>query len=155
MMELNAATRTNDVVRGLTSIAYGGTLSLSNVAGSITASNAFKLFSANTYNGAFSGLTPANPGPGLAWNTNTLRTDGTLRIVSTLPTTITNMRSGNLLGLSWPTDHIGWRLQVQTNSNSIGLRSNWVNVPNSIATNQMTFTLEPAAGCLFYRLVYP
>src|SRR5206468_11901346 len=30
VMELNAATGTNDLVRGLTSIAYGGTLTLSN-----------------------------------------------------------------------------------------------------------------------------
>jgi len=30
-----------------------------------------------------------------------------------------------------------------------------VTVPNSIATNQMTFTVDPSAGCVFYRLVYP
>ena len=153
VMELNAAARTNDIVRGLTTVSYGGTLVLSNLAGTISASNAFKLFSANGYVGAFTALTPANPGGGLAWNTNTLRTDGTLRVVSTLPTTITNTLSGNLLGLSWPADHIGWRLQVQTNS--AGLSNNWVNVPNSIATNQMTFTVDPSAGCVFYRLVYP
>ena len=153
VVELNAVTRTNDLVRGLTTVSYGGTLILSNLAGTITASNAFKLFSANSYVGAFTALTPAIPGAGLAWNTNTLRTDGTLRVVSTLPTTITNMRSGNLLSLSWPSDHIGWRLQVQTNS--AGLSNNWFNVPNSIATNQMTFTIDSAAGCLFYRLVYP
>ena len=155
VMELNATARTNDIVRGLTTVSYGGTLVLSNLAGTITGSNAFKLFSANGYVGAFTALTPASPGPGLAWNTNTLRTDGTLRVINASPPTITNMRSGNLLGLSWPADHIGWRLQAQTNSNSIGLRSNWVNVPNSIATNQMTFTLDPATGCAFYRLVYP
>src|SRR5204863_3900057 len=88
VMELNAATRTNDLVRGLTSVAYGGTLTLSNLAGTITASNTFKLFSANSYSGAFATLSPANPGTGLAWNTNTLALDGTLRVVSTAPATI-------------------------------------------------------------------
>jgi fibronectin-binding autotransporter adhesin len=155
IMEVNATTRTNDIVRGLTTVTYGGTLNLLNLAGVITASNAFKLFSANTYRGAFAALTPASPGPDLAWNTNTLVTDGMLRVVSTAPTTITNMRSDNLLTLSWPADHIGWRLQAQTNSISVGLRTNWFNVPGSIATNQMTFTLDPAAGCVFYRLLYP
>jgi fibronectin-binding autotransporter adhesin len=155
VMELNAATRTNDIVRGLTTVSYGGTLVLSNLAGTISASNAFKLFSATSYVGAFTALTPASPGAGLAWNTNTLRTDGTLRVVNTSPTTITNNISGNLLNLSWPADHIGWRLQSQTNFNTVGLRTNWLNVPNSIATNQMTFTLDPSAGCVFYRLVYP
>jgi autotransporter-associated beta strand protein len=163
VMELNAAARTNDLVRGLTSVTYGGTLTLSNLAGTITASHAFKLFSANSYRGGFAALTPVSPGQGLAWNTNTLVTDGTLRVVSTLPVTISVGRpavagsapSSQCLTLSWPADHIGWRLQAQTNSISAGLGANWLDVPNSVATNQMTFTLDPAASCVFYRLVYP
>jgi autotransporter-associated beta strand protein len=155
VMELNAVTRTNDVVRGLTIVTYGGTLTLSNLAGAIAASNAFKLFSANVYRGAFATLTPASPGSNLAWNTNTLTTDGTLRAVSTVPPAMSNIISSGLLTLSWPTDHIGWRLQVQTNSISVGLSGNWFNIANSIATNQMTFPVNASAGCVFYRLVYP
>jgi autotransporter-associated beta strand protein len=155
IMELNAATHTSDLVRGLTSVTYGGTLVLSNLAGAITASDTFKLFSANIYRGTFAALTPANPGADLAWNTNTLTTDGTLRVVSTAPAGITNTISGSLLNLLWPADHIGWRLQAQTNSLSVGLGSNWVDVPNSRATNQMSFTIDVNAGCVFYRLVYP
>ena len=161
IMELNAAASTNDLVRGLTSVTFGGTLTLSNLAGAITASNAFKLFSANIYRGAFAALTPAGPGPGLAWNTNTLATDGTLRVVSTAPAAISIGHDtpcappSICFALSWPADHIGWRLQVQTNSLSVGLSTNWRDVPNSTATNQMTFSLDPAAGCVFYRLVYP
>jgi autotransporter-associated beta strand protein len=154
VMELNAAGRTNDLVRGLSSVTYGGTLVLSNVA-SVAASNTFKLFSANSYHGAFGALSPAIPGPDLAWNTNTLATDGTLRVVRTSPTTLANARAGNLLTFSWPSDHTGWRLQVQTNSTSVGLGANWYDVPNSVSTNQMTFAINPAAGCVFYRLVYP
>jgi hypothetical protein len=142
-------------VRGLTSVTYGGTLTLSNLAGTITASNSFKLFNAAIYRGAFAALTPATPGPGLAWNTNTLTTDGTLRVVSTGPVAVANSRSGNFLTLSWPTDHLGWRLQVQTNSIFVGLDTNWFNVPNSITTNQMAFSLDPTVGCVFYRLIYP
>jgi fibronectin-binding autotransporter adhesin len=155
VMELNAATGTNDLVRGLTTVTFGGTLTLSNLAGAITASNAFKLFSANSYRNAFTALNPVSPGPGLAWNTNTFVTDGTLRIVNTSPATISNSRSGDLLSLSWPVDHIGWRLQAQTNSISLGVSTNWINVPNSIATNQMMIAIDPTAGCVFYRLVYP
>src|SRR5213592_1576298 len=159
IMELNAAAGTNDLVRGLTSVTYGGTLTLSNLAGSITALNAFKLFSATSYRGAFAALTPVSPGQGLAWNTNTLAADGTLRVVSTSPATIAVARdapcapSSQCLTLSWPADHIGWRLQAQTNA--YGLGTNWSEVPNSIATDQMTFTLDPSAGCVFCRLAYP
>jgi autotransporter-associated beta strand protein len=154
-MEIHAGAGTADLIRGLSSVTYGGTLSLSNLSGTITPANAFKLFSANTYQGAFAAITPATPGPGLAWNTNTLTIDGTLRVFSTAPAPITDSVSGRFLTLSWPADHIGWRLQIQTNSLSVGISTNWVDVPNSIATNRMTFTIDPAIGCAFYRLVYP
>src|SRR5204862_6389998 len=155
VMELNAATRTNDLVRGLTTVTYGGTLTLSNLAGTITASNAFKLFSANSYQSTFTALNPVSPGPGLAWNTNTLVSDGTLRIVSTSPVTVTNIRSGNLLTFYWPDDHTGWRLQSQTNPISVGIRSNWFTLPNSIATNRISVPIDSNAGCVFHRLIYP
>jgi autotransporter-associated beta strand protein len=160
IMELNAATGTNDLVRGLTTVTYGGTLSLSNLAGTISASNAFKLFNATTYRGAFAALTPATPGPGLAWNTNTLVTDGTLRVVSTAPVPISVGRvtpcapSSDCVTLSWPADHLGWRLQAQTNSIFVGLGTNWLDVPNSNVTNQMSFTFDPTVGSVFFRLIY-
>jgi fibronectin-binding autotransporter adhesin len=160
-MELHAAARTNDLVRGVTIVTYGGTLTLSNLAGTITTSNVFKLFNANSYRGAFAALIPASPGADLAWNTNTLTADGTLRVVSTAPVPLSVGHatpcgpSSQCLTLSWPADHTGWRLQVQTNSVSAGLGTNWFSVPNAIATNQMTFTVDPTVGCVFYRLVYP
>jgi autotransporter-associated beta strand protein len=155
VMELDAATGASDLIRGLTSVTYGGTLSLSNQSGTITPASAFRLFSAGNYHGAFAALAPASPGPGLAWNTNTLVVDGTLRVLSTSPVTISNSVAGNLLTTAWPADHTGWRLQVQTNSAAVGLSTNWVNVPNSVVTNRMTFTIDPAVGCVFYRLVFP
>jgi hypothetical protein len=78
-----------------------------------------------------------------------------LRVVSTSLVTMTNARSANLFSLSWPTDHIGWRLQVQTNATSVGLSTNWTDLRNSIFTNQLSFTIDPNAGSVFYRLVYP
>jgi hypothetical protein len=81
--------------------------------------------------------------------------DGTLRVVSISPVRIANKLSGNLLTLSWPADLIVWRLQAQTNSLSVGLGSNWFDIPNSGTTNEMIFALEPTAGCVFYRLIYP
>jgi len=155
VMELDAAAQTNDSIRGLTSVRYGGTLTLSNLAGTITSLNSFKLFNASTYQGAFAALNPVRPGTDLGWNTNTLVTDGTLRVVSTTPVTMTSSWTGTALNLSWPVDHLGWRLQVQTNSLAVGLSGNWLSVSDSTATNQMTFTLSPDAGCVFYRLVYP
>jgi len=55
-------------------------LAVSNLSGTLTTADAFQLFSAGSYSGAFASISPASPGAGLAWNTNTLTTDGTLRV---------------------------------------------------------------------------
>jgi alpha-L-fucosidase 2 len=55
----------------------------------------------------------------------------------------------------WPQDHLGWELQVQTNSPGAGLGTNWVVVPGSAATNQTTFPINPTQGSVFFRLIYP
>jgi hypothetical protein len=62
--------------------------------------------------------------------------------------------TNNQLTLNWPTN-LGWTLQAQTNSLSVGLGTNWVNVPNSSTTNKVTVTLNPTNGAVFYRLVLP
>jgi alpha-glucosidase len=82
VMQLDNNTPTNDSVSGLTSVAYGGSLVLSNIAGSYAAGETFKLFYASSYAGSFTNIVPAQPGPGLFWNTNTLAIAGTLSITN-------------------------------------------------------------------------
>jgi hypothetical protein len=81
VMDLSKAPSTNDVVKVVGSLTYGGTLSL-NIGDVLDATDSFKLFDAANFAGAFAAITPATPGPGLAWNTNTLASDGTLRIIA-------------------------------------------------------------------------
>jgi autotransporter-associated beta strand protein len=90
-MGVNAATGVSDEIAGMTQLTYGGMLVLDNQAGSFSAMNTFKLFDAATYAGAFSSISPASPGTGLDWNTSTLATDGTLRIISVVIPTTTNV----------------------------------------------------------------
>jgi autotransporter-associated beta strand protein len=75
--------------------------------------------------------------------------------VNTTPTNLTTSVSGNGLILAWPADHIGWRLQAQTNALNSGLGTNWVDVPNTSTVNSYTNALNPANGAVFYRMVYP
>ena len=76
--------------------------------------------------------------------------------VSLVSTNITfSMTSGNTLQLSWPNDHTGWTLQVQTNDLNAGLGTNWQDVAGSSLTNQISIPMNPASGAVFYRLVYP
>ncbi|MCI0746009.1 MAG: autotransporter-associated beta strand repeat-containing protein [Verrucomicrobia subdivision 3 bacterium] len=80
VMELDAALDTNDVLRAGVFMTFGGTLQLAVVSGTLAAGDSFKLFDAPSYSGSFTSIVPATPGPGLAWNTTTLASDGTLRI---------------------------------------------------------------------------
>ena len=78
--------------------------------------------------------------------------------VNTTPTNILASLSGTNLTLSWPADHTGWRLLMQTNNlaNGISLNTNdWGAVPNSASTNLVTIPINPAAPTEFYRLIYP
>jgi hypothetical protein len=155
-MELNKSLATSDQVRATaataTTITYGGTLSLTNLAGNLAASDTFKLFSATNYSGAFSAITPATPAPGLGWNTNTLVTDGILRFV-TIVNSITFSVSGNTLNLSWPADHLGWTLQ--TNSVSLLATNQWFSYPGSSATTNVSITLDQTTTNVFFRLLSP
>jgi hypothetical protein len=63
--------------------------------------------------------------------------------------------SGNQLLLSWPSDHLGWQLQIQTNSLAGGLGTNWTTVPNSTNVIVTNMPISVGNGCVFYRLAYP
>jgi len=63
--------------------------------------------------------------------------------------------NGNQLQFSWPPDHLGWRLQIQTNSPNSGLGTNWVDWPDSTNFFQTNIVINPANGSVFLRLVYP
>ena len=76
----HVAAATNDVVTGLTTITYGGTLTVI-TNGVLQAGDTFRLFKATTYAGTFAVTNLPSPGPGLAWNASGL-TNGTLQVVA-------------------------------------------------------------------------
>jgi autotransporter-associated beta strand protein len=157
-VRLNKTSMTNDSVRGLSLVSYAGTLVVTNQAGSLAPNDSFKLFDATTYSGSFTTIVPTTPGAGLAWDQTHLAVDGTLRVVSTVNTTPTNLvvvvSDGNL-NLSWPADYLGWRLECQTNSISTGLSANWATWPNSTNVNSVQLPIDPKNPTVFFRLTYP
>jgi fibronectin type 3 domain-containing protein len=63
--------------------------------------------------------------------------------------------NGNQLQFNWPTDHLGWTLQAQTNLLSAGLGTNWTPMNGSSSTNQMFVPINPENASEFFRLIYP
>ena len=155
-MELNAAAGTNDQVVCSGPIAYGGTLSVTNLAGTLVAGNAFKLFTTPSASGNYGSILSAIPGYDCRFSFNPA--NGVLTVVSSVATSPANVLAsvvGGTLQLSWPADHTGWRLQAQTNAPGAGLGTNWFDVPAAATTNRLSLPMGLTSGSGFYRLVYP
>ena len=75
--------------------------------------------------------------------------------VSLAPTSIAMVATGSTITLSWPSDHLGWHLQVQTNAPGTGLGTNWVTLPGSDQVTSTNITMDSANGAVFFRLIYP
>jgi len=74
---------------------------------------------------------------------------------SLLAANVSYLNIGGQIQLSWPADHLGWRLQIQTNSAASGLGTNWVTVANSTNVNQASVPVDPNNGSVYLRLIYP
>jgi autotransporter-associated beta strand protein len=151
-IDKTANTPISDQFLNITTVNYGGTLVVTNTTSDATplvAGDTFTLINATTHNGNFNGIV-GSPGPGLAYSI----TNGVLHVVgvNSTPTTITAVAVGGTLTLTWPADHTGWTLQAQTNSLSVGIANNWIDVANSYTTNSMTFPISPTSPTVFYRL---
>jgi hypothetical protein len=131
-------------------IAAGGTLLVTNLGPTLQPGDTFQFF-----NLAVSGFVAVSLPPvgANAW-ANNLANNGTIAVVSTIPPSVTaQMGVGNLLTLTWPTDHTGWQLQVQTNGPAQGLGTNWVDIAGSTTTNLMVIPVNGNNGSVFYRLL--
>jgi hypothetical protein len=132
-MELNKSLATNDHLLCSGVLTYAGTLNVTNLGGAFEAGDSFKLFTAASYAGSFAATNlPALPAS-LGWRFTP--TNGTLSVVQAIamnPTNITMNVVGRELQLTWPADHVGWRLQGQTNApGGAGLGTNWFEVTGS------------------------
>ena len=70
---------------------------------------------------------------------------------SPTPVNLTNSVHGNILTLSWPAGQ-NWTLQMQTNSLTIGLNNDWVDVPGSAEISFTNIAINVNLPATFYRL---
>lgn len=156
-MELDAAAGTNDVIRGAALITYGGTLSLTNLNGPLAAGNAFKLFSAAGYAGAFARVEPAIPALHHAWDTTTLATDGTLRIDSAptpQPRIAASAVSATEFVLRGTNGVPGWPFSLLTTTNVALPLPAWTSLTSNVfplsGEFTVTSTISPATPARFF-----
>ncbi len=138
----------------MTSVAFGGSLTVTSLGGTFQNGDSFTLFSAGSYSGNFTATNLPVLGTGSTWNWNPA--SGVLSVVLTGPSSpgaIMSSLSGSTLNITWPAGQ-GWRLVSQTNSLSTGMGTNWGTVSGAIDGSD-TITIDPSKPTVFYRLVYP
>jgi hypothetical protein len=158
---------TNATIVGLSSVAYGGTLVVSNISAvAFTNNQVVKLFDSpsTSYSGSFSSIKVWGA---TSYDASRLTVDGTIKVLvatATTPVTLARSRPNkNTLILNWPADHIGWRLQIMTNTTASGMlvggttnllqNTNWVNCDGATTFNSTNLTI--ANTNVVFRLIYP
>jgi cellulose 1,4-beta-cellobiosidase len=71
------------------------------------------------------------------------------QLASSVPPNLSFTVSGGELQFSWPGDHTGWRLQLNTDLST----TNWLDVPGTKAAN--SFSIPTTNSAAFFRLAYP
>ena len=156
----------------------GATLVINNIGTSFTAGQSFMLFNnvessgtvpfnTGTSTNTYPIISPATPGPGLAWDLRQLWGNGSIGVVSASSgITLTNSFSSdgtgtNIVGqFSWDPSLLGYRLQNLVTPMNVGLTPNtnynWSGIAGSqtnttwIITNAINVT-----NAVFYRLAFP
>lgn len=152
VMEIDKANATNDALKGITHLTYGGRLIVSNRGGTNMLGDTYRLFSATTYSVSdFDLIELPALANGLCWVWNPA--NGTLSVVSGTPDAPANISyqvNGSSLTLTWPGLHGGWC--AQSNSADIADADSWRDIPGSANTTNLAISLNPALTNVFYRL---
>jgi hypothetical protein len=72
--------------------------------------------------------------------------------MATYSTNITAVVNGGDIEISWPSTHLGWVLQAQTNNIQVGLSNNWTTISGTASVTSYTNTVDSTSGSVFYRL---
>ncbi len=159
VMDLNKTLATNDLIRGLTEVTYGGSLSLANLSGVLAGGDSFKLFDAATYTGSFTNIIPSSPGQWMIWDLTSLPVDGTLKIKTYLPQFSQPVISGSTLLFSGSGGPPNGTFYVLSSTNLSSPASEWTLLSTNVfdAGGNFNFVTPLNSGTpkQFYRIQLP
>jgi autotransporter-associated beta strand protein len=157
----SGSTITNDTIKGVSTLAFGGPLQLIPTGNQITVGDNFKIFYATAYRNSIGSILPTTPGTNLLWNTNNLTVNGTLSVSLGIVNPVVN-------GVSVSTTNIivsggggaaGYGFTVLTSTNLAAPLSNWplagTGVCDSNGNFLFTNVLSTANSAQFYIIRIP
>jgi len=147
-MDISKATATNDVLKA-TSISLGGTLNVTNLGGTLTSGDSFKLFN-GTLSGTITVGTLPPLWPGLSWNTSALNSSGIISVTGTrLPPQITAEGvSGANFVISGSGGVVGATYYVLGTNNVAAPLATWPRIATNVfdATGNFSASIPISAG---------
>jgi uncharacterized protein with beta-barrel porin domain len=153
--ELNKSAATNDQVCVGGTVNYGGTLTVTNLGGTLAAGDTFQIYSAANYNSsAFAVLHLPSLGVGLGWNTTNLTVNGSLSVIATaVPqfSAITPASDGNFSFSGTGAAGVTYELDAATN---LELPMLWFFVTNTVADQNGLFQLSDQSATNFPQRFY-
>jgi len=131
-IEINKSVPTNDVVPGLSAVTFGGTLTVTNLGGTLAAGDSFTIFPAASCSGTFAALNLPALNTGLGWNSNSLA-GGTLSVIAAVPPqfgSIAQTSGGTLQFSATGAAGVNYELEAATN---LAPPITWIYVTNAVA----------------------
>lgn len=152
VIEVDKTAGTYDLITGINNLTYGGTLTATNLSGTLTTSDTFKIFSATTPAGDFSSIL-GSPGHFLRWSFDPASGVLSVVAVTSSPTNITYTVSGGALNLTWPASHLGWI--AASNSVDVSNPTNWFDIPGSGSATGLSVPIDILKKNVYFRLHSP
>ena len=97
--EINATLDTSDLAISSALLAFGGTLNVSNISGTLVVNDTFNLFDWSSTSGTFDTINLPALAPGLSWDTGSLYTAGTITVIPE-PSSLALIGLGTLAAVS-------------------------------------------------------
>ncbi|HVM47259.1 MAG TPA: autotransporter-associated beta strand repeat-containing protein [Candidatus Acidoferrum sp.] len=155
---LNASTLAHGAVQGLASVVYGGSMTVTNLAGTLARGQSYSIFSAAGASGNFSSITP-KPGNYLRWRFTPA--NGMLAVVSSAsqPSITGLVLTPTNLVLQVGNGAPGATIYTLAATNAALAVSNWTRIATSSldmsGSGLVTAPLNGAASSWFYRVAMP
>ena len=148
-------TLTSERVTGVTTLNYGGTLTVTASGDALTAGDSFQLFGAGGYSGAFTTLNLPALNAGLFWNTSGLLSTGTITVSAAAPANLSGAGytpgGGFQLQLA-SSAGAQYEIQLNTNLNT----TNWTTIAvltNTAGTSLFSDLAATNSPQRFYRAI--
>ena len=144
--------QTNNVLFVAGTITWGGALVISNADDLLQAGDAFQLFSGPGFTGNFNSISLPTLTPGLYWNTNTFKTDATIRVLAETPPVIGSLGFANgKLAMSGSGGVTNGTYYVLTTTNLALPATNWTRLQTNQFDGNGNFSLTAFYSSSFLK----